>query len=68
MYVDPITRQTYDYATHFACDINARNYIEPDPDSDDQDFHIVGPESIKLKPSFMFTLSQKKLQYDLILS
>ena len=38
MYVDPNTRQTYDYATPIACDNNPRNFIELDPDSDDQDF------------------------------
>ena len=44
MYVDTITRQTYDYATPIACDNNPRNNIELDPDSDDQDFYILGPE------------------------
>ena len=35
MYVDPNTRQTYDYATPITCDNNPRNIIELDPDSDD---------------------------------
>ena len=47
MYVDPITRQTYDYATPITCDNNPRNNIELDPDSDDQNFYILGPEPIK---------------------
>ena len=51
MYVNPITRQTYDYATPIACDNNPRNINELDPDSEDQDFHILGPEPIKRKPS-----------------
>ena len=38
MYVDPISRQTYDYATPIACDNNSKNIIEVDPDTDDQDF------------------------------
>ena len=38
MKVDPITRQTYDYAT---CDNNPKNIIEPDPDTDDQDFILL---------------------------
>ena len=59
-YVDPITRHTYDYATPIACDNNPRNIIELDPDSDDQDFYILGPESIKRKPPLMFTPSQIK--------
>ena len=58
MYVDPITRQTYDYATPITCDNNPRNIIELDPDSDDQDFYILGPEPIKRKPPLMFTPSQ----------
>ena len=60
MYVDPITRQTYDYATPVTCDNNPRNIIELDPDSEDQDFYILGPEPIKRKPPLMFTPSQIK--------
>ena len=37
-----------------------RNNIELDPDSDDQDFYILGPEPIKRKPPLMFTPSQIK--------
>ena len=48
MYVDSITRQTYDYATPITCD------------SDDQAFYILGPEPIKRKPQLMFTPSQIK--------
>ena len=50
MYVDPITRQTYDYATPITCDNNPRNIIELDPDSGDQDCYMLGPQPIKLKP------------------
>ena len=60
MYVDPITRQTYHYATPITCDNNPRNNIELDPDSDDQDFYFLGPEPIKRKPPLMFTPSQIK--------
>ena len=60
MYADPITRQTFDYATPIACDNNPRNIIELDPDSDDQDFYILGPEPNKRKPPLMFTPSQMK--------
>ena len=60
MYVDPITRQTYDYATPITCDNNPRNIIELDPDSDDQDFYILGSEPIKRKPPLMFTPSKIK--------
>ena len=60
MYVDPITRQTYDYGISITCDNNPRNNIELDPDSDDQDFYILGPEPIKRKPPLMFTPSRIK--------
>ena len=60
MYVDPITRQTYDNATPITCDNNPRNIIELDPDSDNQDFYILGPEPNKRKPALMFTPSQIK--------
>ena len=60
MYVDPITRQTCDYATPITCDNNPRNIIELDPDSDNQDFYILGPEPIKRKPPLMFTPSKIK--------
>ena len=60
MYVDTITRQTFDYATPITCENNPKNFIELDPDSDDQDFYILGPEPIKQKPPFMFTPAQIK--------
>ena len=60
MYVDLITRRTYDYATPIACDNNPCNIIEIDPDSDDQDFYILGPELFKRKPSITFTPFQIK--------
>ena len=60
MNVDPITRQTFDYATPITCDNKPRNVIELDPESDDQDFYILGPEPIKRKPPLMFTPSQIK--------
>ena len=69
MYVDPITRQTYNYAAPFACDNNTKNNIELDHDSYDQNFYILGPEPIKRKPPLMFTPSRtSKLQYVLTLS
>ena len=60
MYVDPITRQTYDYATPITCDNNPRKIIELDPDSDNHDFSFLGPEPTKRKPPLMFTPSQIK--------
>ena len=60
LYVNPITRQTYDYGTAITCDNNPRNIIELYPDSDDQDFYILGTVPIKRKPPLMFTPSQIK--------
>ena len=60
MYVDPITRQTYDFPTPIPCDNNPKNIIELDPDSNDQDLYILEPEPIKRKPPLMFTPSQVK--------
>ena len=60
MYVGPITRQTYDYATPIPCANNPRNIIELDPDTDDQDFYSLRPEPIKQKPPLMFTPIQIK--------
>ena len=37
-----------------------KNIIELGPDSDDQDFYILGPEPIKRKPPLTFTPSQIK--------
>ena len=60
MYVDPITRQTYDFATPITCDIIPLNIIELEQNSGDQDFHIRRPEPIKRKPPLMLTSSQLK--------
>ena len=48
MYVDPITGQTYDYATPITCDNIPRNIIELDPDSDDQAFYILNLSALNL--------------------
>ena len=60
MYVDPITRQTYDYGTPIAGDNNPRNIVELDHHSEEQDLYFLGPETIKRKPPLMFTPSQIK--------
>ena len=60
MYVDPITRQTYDFATPIPCDTNPRNIIELDPDTDVQDFYILCPESVE-RELFCLQLLKSKL-------
>ena len=47
-------------ATPITCDNNPKNLIELDPDSDDQDFYILGLEPTKRKPPLEFTPSQIK--------
>ena len=69
MQIDPITRQTYDYATPLACDNNPRNIIELDPDSDDQQpFTFLDQNLLNGNHHFCFHLLKLKLQHDLILS
>ena len=58
MCVDPIIRQTYAYATPLTCANNPQSIFELDPDSNDQDFYILRPETIKRKPPLKFTPSQ----------
>ena len=65
MYVDPVTIQTYHFATSITCDINPRNNNELDFDSGDQDFYLLRPETIKRKPPLMLHHLKLKLQYDL---
>ena len=48
MYVDPITRRPYEYATPIPCDNSPPNIIELYPDADDQDFDILRPEPLNL--------------------
>ena len=50
MYVDLITRQTYDYATPITCDDNPRNFFELDRDSDDQDFTFLALNLLNASP------------------
>ena len=68
MYVDPITSQTYEYATPIACNIFPKIITELDPDSDDQSCYILGPEPILKKHHSCSHLLKYKLEYDLIIS
>ena len=58
MYVDPKTRQTFNYATPIECGNNPQNIIELDPDSNDGDFHVLTPESLKREAPQMFKPTQ----------
>ena len=60
MYVDPITRQTFNYATPIECGNNPQNIIELDPDADDGDFYVLTPDPLKREPPQMFKPTQIK--------
>ena len=60
MYVDPITRQTFNYATPIECGNNPQNIIELDPDSNDGDFYVLTPEPLKREAPQMFKPTQIK--------
>ena len=60
MYVDPITRQTFNYATPIECGNNPQNIIELDPDADDGDFYVLKPDPLEREPPQMFKPTQIK--------
>ena len=60
MYVNPITRQTFNFATPIECDNNPQNIIELDPNSNETDFYILTPEPVKKEPPQMFKPTQIK--------
>ena len=60
MYVDPITRQTFNYATPIESGNNPQNIIELYPASDDEDFYVLTPEPLKREAPQMFKPTQIK--------
>ena len=60
MYVDPITRQTFNYATPIECGNIPQNIIELDPDADDGDFYVLTPDPLKREPPQLFKPTQIK--------
>ena len=60
MYVDPKTRQTFNYATPIKCRNNPQNIIELDPDADDGDFYVLTPDPLKREAPQMFKPTQIK--------
>ena len=60
MYVDPITRQTFIYATPIECENNPQNNIELDPDTDNRDFYVLTPGPLKREAPQMFKPTQFK--------
>ena len=57
-YVDPITRQTFEYANQIPCENNPQNVISLDPDTDQ--YYVLTPQPIKKIP--LFFLNQLKFK------
>ena len=58
MYADPITRQTFNYATPLECGNNPQNIIALDPDTDDGDLYVLTPDPRKREAPQMFKPTQ----------
>ena len=56
MYVDPITRQTFEYANQIPCENTPQNVISFDPDTDQ--YYVLTPQPIKKDPPLLFEPSQ----------
>ena len=56
MYVDPITRQTFEYANQIPCENNPQNVISLDPDTDQ--YYVLTPQPIKKDPPLFFEPTQ----------
>ena len=60
MYVDPITRQNFNYATPIECGNKQQNNFEKDPDTDDRYFYVLTPDPLKREAPQMFKPTQIK--------
>ena len=60
MFVDPITRQTFNYAKPIECGNNPQNNIELDRDTDDGDCYVLTPDPLKREAPQMFKPTQIK--------
>ena len=60
MYVDPVTRRTFNYATPIECGNNPQNIIELHTDTDDGDFYVLTPDALKREAPQMFKPNQTK--------
>ena len=56
MYVDPITRQAFEYANQIPCENNPQNVISLDPDADQ--YYVLTPQPIKKDPPLLFEPTQ----------
>ena len=58
MYVDPITRQSFKYATPIECGHNPQKINELDSDTYDGDFYVLTPDPLKREAPQMFRPTQ----------
>ena len=56
MYVDPITRQTFEYINQIPCENNPQNVIALDPDTDQ--YYVLIPQPNKKDPPQLFEPNQ----------
>ena len=56
MYVDPITRQTFEYANQIPCENKAQNVISLDPDTNQ--YYVLTLQPIKKDPPLLFEPTQ----------
>ena len=56
IYVDPITRQTFEYANQIPCENNPQNVISLDPDTDQ--YYVLTPQPNKKDPPLLFEPTQ----------
>ena len=60
MYVNLITRQSFDFSTPIPCEAIPRNIIVVDPGANNEDFSILRPEPMKRKPPLIITPTHLK--------
>ena len=60
VYVDPITKQTFNYATAIECGNNPQNIIELDPDTYGGNFYVLTRDPLKREAPQMFKPTQIK--------
>ena len=56
MHVDPITRQTLNYANQIPCENNPQNLIALDPDTDQ--YYVLTPQPNEKDPPLLFEPTQ----------
>ena len=61
MYVDPITRQIFEYANKNPCENNPQIVFSLDPDTDH--YHVLNPQPIRKDPPLLFRTNSSTNRY-----